>query len=530
MKAIKISLFILLASYSTYAQTGVSIPANADIMAHKTDTIAIFSDVQNHGRFGSIKGAVVLFFGQKWKNDETALLTDEHFYNDTVPGYGGTFRFMQQGATPQYIYGAYNAGTHSGPSFPNISINNPNGVYLDDLSDLKIRNNLHFENGHLYLNGWNLVVGNLSPGIISGYSDRRFIVTGSNVGGGFLYREHVTPQDKQVVFPIGTTAGSYSPLAVQNLEFTSEDFRARVFDNVYRNATSGNVISGNNVLKTWNVGHNASTGSSSYFVWLQHDAKDESPAFSLLREFSYISLYRTNGGWDTIPPGTVENPGKLTNGPLSISSYTNTRTFPGGLGNNVYFSKSAALIPRAISSLGFNAYRISLRMVETNWAASREVNILQYELQRRRENEDSFYTVKVVPPKTPRSTVNQNVQYYTVPDDNFYDNWTYYRLKILGLDGLVAYSEIRKVPWFYEIKVSPNPSNGIFYVSLYGLPKPVRMEMYDMAGRLHNTRILTDTNTRIQMSRLSAGTYVLVFYDMEDKGKLLDRKQLIILK
>lgn len=520
----------MLASYTTYAQTGMSIPANADIMAHKTDTIAIFSDVQNHGRFGSLKGAVVLFFGQTWKNDESALLTDENFYNGTAPGYGGTFRFMQQGTTPQYIYGAYNAGARSGPSFPNISINNPNGVYLDDLSDLKVRNKLHFENGHLYLNGWNLVVGNLSPGIISGYSDRRFVVTGSNVGGGFLYREHVTPQDKQVVFPIGTTANSYSPLALQNLEFTSEDFRVRVFDNVFRNATSGSILSGNNVLKTWNVGHNAGTGSSSYFVWLQHDAKNEGPAFSILREFSFPSLYRTNGGWDTIPPGTVENPGKLTTGAFSLSSYTNTRTFPGGLGNNVYFTKSALFIPRAISSLGFNAFRVSMRMVETHWAVSREVNILQYELQRKRENEDSFYTIKVVPPKTPRGTVNQNVQYYTVPDDNLYDNWTYYRLKTLGLDGLIAYSEIKKVPWFYEIKVSPNPNNGRFVISMFGLRQPVRMEMYDIAGRLFALRMIVGDNSRIHLHNVAAGNYVLVFFDVSDNNKVLATEQIIIIK
>lgn len=499
-------------------------------MAHKTDTIAIFSDVQNHGRFGSMKGAVVMFYGQKWKNDETALLTDENYYNDTAAGYGGVFRFMQPAANPQYVYGGYNAGTKSGASFPNVSINNPNGLYLDDLSDLKVRNILHFENGHVFLNGWNLVVGNRSPGIISGYTDKRFIVTGANIGGGSLYREHVTPQDKQIVFPIGTNADSYSPLALQNLEFTSEDFHVRVFENVYRNATTGSVLTTNNVKKTWNVGSNAATGSSKVFFWLQHEAKDEGPAFTLLREFSYVSLYRSNGGWDTIPPGTVENPGKLTTGTLSLSSYTNTRTFPGGLGNNVYFTKAAISIPRSIISYGFNAYRISLRMVETNWAASREVNILQYELQRRRENEDSFYTVKVVPPKTPRNVVNTAVQYYTVQDDNLYDNWSYYRLKILGLDGLIAYSEIKKVRWFYEIKVSPNPNRGIFNVSLFGLPDQVKMEMYDMAGRLHHVRTLTDNNTRIQTGKLAAGSYVLVFYDMTDKGKLLDRKQIIILK
>lgn len=508
----------------------MSIPTDADIMAHNADTIAIFSDVQNHGRFGSMKGAVIMFFGQKWKNDETSLLPDENYYNNTGPGYGGIFRFMQPAANTQYIYGGYNAGTRNGPSFPNISINNPNGVYLDDLSDLKIRNNLHFENGHIFLNGWNLVVGHLSPGIISGYSDKRFIVTGSQVGGGYLYREHVTPQDKQVVFPIGTTAASYSPLALQNIDFTSEDFHVRVFDNVFRNATSGNVITGNNVLKTWNVGKNSPSGGSHIFIWLQHEAKDEGPAFSILREFSYISLYNINGGWDTIPPGTVENPGKLTTATPGLSSYTNTRTFPGGLGNNIYLAKSSTAIPRAISSLGFNAYRISLSMVETNWAASREVNIRQYELQRRRENEDSFYTVKVIPPRTPRGVSNSGVQYYTVPDDNLYDNWTYYRLKILGLDGLIAYSEIKKVPWFFEIKVSPNPNRGIFNVSLFGLPKPVRMEIYDIAGRLYGVRTLTSSNTQIQLNKVAAGNYVLVFYDTEDKNKLLDRKQIIILK
>ncbi len=51
-----------------------------------------------------------------------------------------------------------------------------------------------------------------------------------------------------------------------------------------------------------------------------------------------------------------------------------------------------------------------------------------FELDRRRENESSFRTVASFPSQTPTGNSQVNRSYQHV-DDNYYDNWSYYRLK-----------------------------------------------------------------------------------------------------
>ncbi len=56
------------------------------------------------------------------------------------------------------------------------------------------------------------------------------------------------------------------------------------------------------------------------------------------------------------------------------------------------------------------------------------------------------------------------------------------------------------------------------------------MEMVDIAGRLHATQLLTNNNTTFTNSQIAAGTYILLFYDIEDNNALIGKQQIIVIK
>ena len=512
------------------AQTGVYIPPGASISVHAQDTLAIFSDVKNDGRFGSLKGGVINFYGNKWENSNDAALPDENDYNNSSLQYmGGTFRFLQVkgiNTGAQHIYGGYSASARSGASFPNLSIGNSNGIYLDDLSDLKVRHQLNFETGHLLLNGWNLVVGNNYPGNITGYSGKGFVVTGTQPGGGFLYREHISAADSLVILPIGTNIGSYSPMALKNNSNTPIDLHARVFDSVYQYGLSGNTNATDYVLKTWNIRLDAGTWQD-VSVLLQHMEQDEGAAFSPYRDSSYITRYVDGVGWDTLPPSGVFSPGVLSSGAPLRNSYINHRAFHDGVPANTYLSVATYNQQGSDVALFFEAHRETIRWVGTHWRTTKEINLDHYELQRRREVEDSFYTVARIAPHSLNGTSNGALD-YNYRDDDLYDNWTYYRLKIFGRDGKIFYSAIRPVPWVVQITISPNPNDGNFRVTMFGIHHKLRMVIHDVAGRERDSRIITG-DTIVSKTDLPAGLYIVNFYDAEESDKkVLSTKMVVV--
>ncbi len=503
-------------------------------MAHRADTVSIFGNMDNQGRFGSATGSAVLFYGSLWSNTDAALLPEDRFYDPTLPPGGGVFRFMQplQGDGRQTIFGGYNSATGIGASFPNLYINNPSGVQLADLSDLRIRYNLHFESGHLYLNGWDLAVGGEATGrsSITGYTNRRFIITGPSPYGGFLYLYNISSSTGEVTFPIGTDENSYSPLALQYSGRRADNFRARVFGNVYASAQTGNTLEGNLVLKTWQILQNGTPNGDSISVSLQHNPADQNTGFTENIDSSFISRYNAISGWDTIRPHGFSQPGTLTTGSPLQQAYMHSRKLPAS--NSVFLSLQALkkpVTPGFDVSLIFDATRMDIRQVQTNWLTLRERNVQHFELERRLEHENDFHTIAIVPTQTPTGNSNVN-RPYRYMDDNYYGNYSYYRLKTISRNGGSTYSPIRAVPGMYKITVSPNPSRGQFTVSLTGVRNLLRMEMYDMKGNLVGKTQINATNMPVHVPNLAVGMYILVFYDKDNNNVIVDRQKIEIIK
>jgi hypothetical protein len=507
------------------------VPKNGQIFVHAPDTTSLFSNVLNDGSIGSEKGAVVDFQGTKWENNSGSQMPDESAAGTGITGTGGTFRFLLSpyNSGTQYVLGGYNVSVKSGASFPNISIENSAGVGLEDLSDLQVRHNLNFRAGNLYLNGWNTVVGYQDPGTITGYSPRSFIVTGTTVEGGYLYRSAVTDADSTLMFPVGTYDSSYSPAAIQYHGTVPTDIHARVYDSVFAQTVSGITNDTSYVLKTWDMGEDVN-GAGSTDVWLQHELNDEGILFPFFRDSSYISKYNTSG-WDFVMPTGVANPGTFTTGGPLTDSYINHRLLSYGLGKTSFLSVSTEIyssVPSAVDLIYFEAVRTTIRWVQTYWRTQMERNIKQFILYRRRQDETVYTPIDTVASQAVGGYSN-SLLYYSFLDDDYYDNWTYYQLKIVGIDGRIFYSPVRKVPWFIEVDVTPNPSNGHFKIHIFGVHHELHFAVVDVTGRrLANYTIYHDDV--VDINGLADGIYFIVFYDPTQNDAVITTKKVLVIR
>lgn len=513
---------------ASFAQDTVSIPSSLKIGVLTGDPVTIYSNVVNEGSIFTSANAVVNFYGKLWINGSNASLLDESV--DGLSGKGGVFRFL--GNNPRYgnigiqsVFGGYNAAGRTGASFPNLEIDNTLGVLLTDLSDLKIRSNLNFVNGHIFLNGWNLVVGNKKPGTITGYSDKSFVVTGPDIAGGFLYREQLSAAAGDVVFPVGTSIAFYEPASVK-FTGTADDFRVRVFDSVYQHATSGPANRKEFTNKTWNIGHGNELKSTD--LTLQHLDADEGADYSAFRSMGYVSRFENNK-WDYVDnPENLPVAGTLTTGGPLRNATMQTRRFSDGFGQNEYFAKASVIYgPYSPANyLVFNAWRLSKYFAQLEWSTIRELNNNYFEIERRYDKDTAFVKVGMIPTMAPGGTTTLRFDYRHA-DPNQYGGWTYYRIKSVSKNGRSSYSEIKAVPPFLDVNIWPNPNRGQFQIRVQGNTGPVLVQIMNIVGQISHQYEL-NSQASVTVNNLSKGTYILVFYDKATHRLMRTEKVMVL--
>lgn len=523
-----ISLFFIL-PLSIFAQQGLYIAPGARLQVTGNEVLSIFGNVSNNGAFGSSKVAVINFYGKTWNNGNGATFPDES--TDGFSGKGGLFRFSENNPLygnlgAQQLFGGYSVVTRSGATFPNFEVNNRLGILLSDLSDMKVRNNLHFTTGHIFLNGWNLVVGDRQPGSITGYSELAFVVTGSNIAGGFLYREQLNTAAGKVVFPIGTSPSGYSPAAIE-FSGAADDFKVRVFDSVYQFAISGQANKLDFTNKTWNISREHNAGGEAK-ITLQHMNADEGPDYASFRGSSYLSRY-INNAWDYLEtPENFPLPGNLTTTNTLKNATMHYRVFAEGISSNEYFAKSSVVYgPYAPAVfIDLNAWRLSEYFAQLEWAVSRELNNDHYEIERRFDKDTAFTKTGEVRSVVPSGTTNAR-QDYRYADANNYEGWTYYRIRAVSKNGRESYSRIKAVPPFLRIEVWPNPSRGHFNVRVRGEHTDMIMQIVNMTGQVVNQYSIQGEGD-LHVRGLAKGTYLLVFYDRKTNRFMRTHKVVVM--
>ena len=309
----------------------MTIHSGESFYAHPEANVTVFSDLNNAGSLGSYNQSTINFLGRRWNSLMGSRMMDESLTGLT--GIGGIIRFS--GSTFSQTINTLTAAQPNN-AFPNFMLANPQNLTLQG-NDLLVRRSFNFQSGRVILNNTNVV---MQPGAnIGGFDNNKYFVTGTTTTGGALVRRTTGSQTTQIIFPIGATAGSYTPASIIYAGFP-QDLKLRVFENVYDRATFGNPDNINYVNKTWNLTFSTLDPNAKIVLSTQHNSSEEGSKFAADRSSSFISRYQPNiEKWDYIETIGV-TPGVLTTGSPIANSYLNTRTITGGLGLNEYFSKS----------------------------------------------------------------------------------------------------------------------------------------------------------------------------------------------
>lgn len=513
---------VVAARRDAFAQSGFYIPKKGKVF-FAGDTSTIFSNVSNNGNLGVHKNAVVNFKGQVWENDPVAQITDE---TDTTTGVGGWIRFIGD-SIRQQVYGGYNAASKTGPAFQHLQIANKNGVELINGS-LKVKRELALANGLVYLNDKLFVVGNNNPGIISGFNESRYFVTGTRANGGLLLRENIRAADGQVVFPVGTRDEAYTPAAIRSRTQQGDDYYVSVFEGVKTSLFSGNDMNDSSVNKTWQIGKVLHPGEGTADVFLQHQNKDEGTRFAVFKDFAYVSQFAGNN-WDAgFPMGTPAR-GSLTAGAALSNSGLNQRTFT--LSGASYFTKFALLDTSLKTKLVFGVHRVNSTIIEVSWQTRPELNIKYFVVQRRRSNEPNFVTIDTVNSKA-LSGISLSALFYSINDSNNYKGISFYRLRMYDYNNSGQYSNTVAVngAGFQTINLWPNPTPDAFYL-IVNSPSARQIVIYNARGQKMWGRpidVNAQTFIRIQGHGLVSGNYFVSILD--GSGALLHTEKLVIVK
>jgi hypothetical protein len=522
-----LAALMLVFVYGGHAQqSGFYVPKKGKIFFNG-DTATIFSNVVNHGKVGLGKKAVVNFKGKKWQNSADAKITDESNGGEDATGTGGLVRFNGADSGRQQIDGGYNAATRQGPAFSHVQIQNTAGVELNS-STTKVRHELQLSEGHLYLQDNTLVTGDGNPGSITGYDADHFIVTGGTANAGLLVRENIRNRDGWVVFPIGSNAASYTPMAIRNKAAQGDDYHARILDGVKKDLFSGNDLSDVSVNKTWEIGKRIRPNIGQTEIALQHLTADEGNTFRAYRQYAYISHY-TSQGWDTSYPQMLPVVGGLTTGNALQGSGVNNRSLTGKISSASYFTKLTGRNDTTVKKtrLWFSGYRTDRNNVLVYWTTKPELNVRYFVVQRKLSNETAFANRDTVQSKAVGGFSNDFL-HYTINDLNNHSANSYYRLLLVNYNGDTSYSNIVVVggkPGGYQLLLWPNPSQGRFYIGISGAVAVKYVAIYNTLGQMVR-RELVNERSIIEMTIHLPGVYEVAF--ISHSGQLLETKKLLI--
>lgn len=364
-------------------------------------------------------------------------------------------------------------------------------------------------NGYLQLDANDLTLG--SGAILSGGSSSAHVITNST---GALKIQNIGTGGKtgNVLFPVGTSTASYTPLAINNTG-TADVFGVSLINSVYDAYNISDVPTGtaqtvDNVNKTWLVTEGTPGGSTVTltFTW---SSTDEQPGFDRTACFAghYIS-----GGWH---PGSAV----IANGSdpytISLSGVTSFSPFGVGSGGSVLPLELLNFTGRAVGEDNL-----------LQWTTGGEVNVAAFIIERSADGTGYSPIGKVA-----GTNMASGQQTYAFTDSNAAD-YGLYRLKMMDKDGSSTYSPIVAIHNDHHVAgfvLSPNPVMGglLTLKSRGAVQKDITVRIMDMAGReWYKGQISADAlnsgGASINIAALVPGEYILRIFP-KDGGK----KQLV---
>ncbi len=389
-----------------------------------------------------------------------------------------------------------NAG---GETFNHLTINKTAGLVTLANGNVQVNGNLTLTAGSIALGEYNLTLGNTAS-VVSG-SAASYVVTNS---GGQLIQNALGAGARtgDVLFPVGVSASSYTPLWINNSTGTADNFGVKICSGVYFDGScgSGTAASEDVVDRSWFITE-AVIGGSNAALTFQWNASNELPNF----DRTGLTLVHHNGTkWEEKAFTAASGSGPYTAMATGISSFS-----PFGLETS-----NSGTLPIELTSFSAN---LNQGQVQLQWITASELNNDFFTI----EKTSDFKTYEQVATVQGKGTYNGASTYVTT-DNKPYAGIAYYRLKQTDFDGNFTYSEFVAVSNHSsyrlatkEVKLYPVPNNGArITLSLTGMEaQNLSLTIFDLAGFvvyaeqitvLENEEIAIDFN-----EKLNPGIYTL---------------------
>ena len=172
---------------------------------------------------------------------------------------------------------------------------------------------------------------------------------------------------------------------------------------------------------------------------------------------------------------------------------------------NYLVPNNQALAPLPVELLAFAAQRHG-QQVDLAWATASEKGSRSFEVQR---STDGIQFSALLSKAAQGSTSARTD--YAATDHRPLPGLSYYRLKLIDLDGTVGYSPVVAVPGDGQVAIGifPNPTTGKVTIRLpEGLAAAPRVRISDLMGRLVLEQVLPATG-EVDLGALPVGTYLV---------------------
>lgn len=435
---------------------------------------------------------------------------------------GGTVDILSStGAFPQDLFlksGTLDLSNHTmtiGGTFTYTggTITNASDLSINDLSininspmiltgDLNITGTLTFVKGMIKSTSTNLVIFGATA-TTSGASNTshvngpvRRLLSSSNDNTN-------TTRNSGFNYPVGDGT-HYAPVTFTEIDDSrSQDhFTVQYFNTAYSNVST--LASGLNHVsheEYWTIDRGASFGTPTTDVKIKLSF-NENERSGQVDNASLLRIAHWNGTqWEAIG-SSVTTSGNNSAGTIT-SPIFNTNFSPFTIG------ASTALNPLPVSLIDFSA-KAGEKVVNLHWTTSSEINNDHYTVEKSVDGHNWFAVATV------KGAVNSDkVMSYQAIDANPVAGVQYYRLAMVDLNGLSAYSQLVAVNYATNkvtgVSLFPNPVYGNLNVSIQGDASSVAtVSVYNVFGqKVMETTGQGGSVLNVDMSALQNGVYVI---------------------
>ena len=410
--------------------------------------------------------------------------------------------------------------TSNGNQFYDLTINNSNGVTLDD--NLDVANTLTLTDGQINAAGSVVIVRGTAANALQGGSSSSFIY------GGIL-RRYIAANTGTYAFPIGTGSG---PSNYYKLDFLNNNLNLPGNDDFIQGSVASLTETGNNSESLLNTSQDG-TG----IIYIQENSIWEltpSMGGTFLSGNYGVNLY-----FDMI--GLVDNSFTVVKRPSSSTSYADWSTFentttipdadqPGrtiasGFGQRNGFTSFSDFgggggggpLPIVLTYWDVEIIGESASLI---WTVESQVNNDYYTIHKSLDCENWEEVARI-----PGDGTNNVQMRYQIFDENPYVGQSYYRLMQTDYDGRNEKFNIIGVFWDKPIKLSINPNPVEEVLTLYlseSLRGVTKVTIFNARGQqIYNKGFIGEWKViELNVEEYKKGYYVLDVDHNHRKGTL----------